>query len=196
MGGVHCWQPVGPDRPPVWHGDAPPSSALGTQMFEHLTCCYSLLLSCLFSGSVVWCWCTRSLQRRASPPHAGACMSSRMASRLATRCTSTGAAWGGSSGAVARGAACMLWSATEHAAALIICCDYPPPGCRMSSYLFGRERRVADVPTDHPSCSKQHAVLQFRWGMPAGQCQLTSHASVCAWPFSKWCPCLLCCCAG
>lgn len=33
---------------------------------------------------------------------------------------------------------------------------------RMSSYLFGRERQVADVPTDHPSCSKQHAVLQFR----------------------------------
>ncbi|KAL1061082.1 hypothetical protein V6Z11_1Z045800 [Gossypium hirsutum] len=27
---------------------------------------------------------------------------------------------------------------------------------------FGRERRVADVPTDHPSCSKQHAVIQFR----------------------------------
>uniref|UniRef100_A0A0E0A2A8 FHA domain-containing protein n=2 Tax=Oryza glumipatula TaxID=40148 RepID=A0A0E0A2A8_9ORYZ len=33
---------------------------------------------------------------------------------------------------------------------------------RMSSYLFGRERKVADIPTDHPSCSKQHAVLQYR----------------------------------
>jgi smad nuclear-interacting protein 1 len=33
---------------------------------------------------------------------------------------------------------------------------------RQPSYLFGRERRVADIPTDHPSCSKQHAVLQFR----------------------------------
>jgi smad nuclear-interacting protein 1 len=33
---------------------------------------------------------------------------------------------------------------------------------RMSHYLFGRERRIADVPTDHPSCSKQHAVLQYR----------------------------------
>lgn len=33
---------------------------------------------------------------------------------------------------------------------------------RQSSYLFGRERRVADVPADHPSCSKQHCVLQFR----------------------------------
>ncbi|KAJ4976382.1 hypothetical protein NE237_001488 [Protea cynaroides] len=33
---------------------------------------------------------------------------------------------------------------------------------RQSCYLFGRERRVADIPTDHPSCSKQHAVIQFR----------------------------------
>ncbi|XP_011628433.1 serine/arginine repetitive matrix protein 1 isoform X1 [Amborella trichopoda] len=33
---------------------------------------------------------------------------------------------------------------------------------RQSCYLFGRERRVADIPTDHPSCSKQHAVLQYR----------------------------------
>ena len=33
---------------------------------------------------------------------------------------------------------------------------------RLSCYLFGRERRVADVPTDHPSCSKQHAVIQYR----------------------------------
>ena len=34
---------------------------------------------------------------------------------------------------------------------------------RMTCYLFGRERKVADVPTDHPSCSKQHAVLQYRY---------------------------------
>lgn len=33
---------------------------------------------------------------------------------------------------------------------------------RQSAYLLGRDRRVADIPTDHPSCSKQHAVLQFR----------------------------------
>ncbi|KAF2350401.1 Forkhead-associated (FHA) domain, partial [Trinorchestia longiramus] len=33
---------------------------------------------------------------------------------------------------------------------------------RQSAYLIGRERRVVDVPTDHPSCSKQHAVLQYR----------------------------------
>jgi len=31
-----------------------------------------------------------------------------------------------------------------------------------SAYLFGREREVADIPTDHPTCSKQHAVLQYR----------------------------------
>jgi len=33
---------------------------------------------------------------------------------------------------------------------------------RQSGYLLGRERRVADIPLDHPSCSSQHAVLQFR----------------------------------
>ena len=33
---------------------------------------------------------------------------------------------------------------------------------RQSSYLIGRERLVADIPVDHPSCSKQHAVIQYR----------------------------------
>lgn len=33
---------------------------------------------------------------------------------------------------------------------------------RQSAYLLGRERLVADIPIDHPSCSKQHAALQFR----------------------------------
>lgn len=33
---------------------------------------------------------------------------------------------------------------------------------KSSAYLFGRERKVADVPVDHPSCSSQHAVLQYR----------------------------------
>lgn len=33
---------------------------------------------------------------------------------------------------------------------------------RQSAYLFGRDRKVADIPTEHPSCSKQHAVLQYR----------------------------------
>jgi smad nuclear-interacting protein 1 len=31
-----------------------------------------------------------------------------------------------------------------------------------SAYLFGRERKIADIPIDHLSCSKQHAVLQYR----------------------------------
>ncbi|RUS21551.1 hypothetical protein BC937DRAFT_92287 [Endogone sp. FLAS-F59071] len=33
---------------------------------------------------------------------------------------------------------------------------------RQSAFLFGRDRVVADIPVDHPSCSKQHAVLQYR----------------------------------
>ncbi|TCD70527.1 hypothetical protein EIP91_002873 [Steccherinum ochraceum] len=33
---------------------------------------------------------------------------------------------------------------------------------RQSAYLFGRDRTVVDVVLEHPSCSKQHAVIQFR----------------------------------
>ena len=33
---------------------------------------------------------------------------------------------------------------------------------RQSAFLLGRDRKVADIPVDHPSCSKQHAALQFR----------------------------------
>ena len=33
---------------------------------------------------------------------------------------------------------------------------------RASAFLMGRDRKVVDIPVDHPSCSKQHAVLQFR----------------------------------
>ena len=33
---------------------------------------------------------------------------------------------------------------------------------RQSAYLLGRDRKCADIPLDHPSCSKQHAVLQYR----------------------------------
>lgn len=33
---------------------------------------------------------------------------------------------------------------------------------RQSSYLFGRDRSIADIPVDHPSCSSQHAVLCYR----------------------------------
>lgn len=32
-----------------------------------------------------------------------------------------------------------------------------------SCWLFGRERAVVDFPIEHPSCSKQHVVLQFRY---------------------------------
>lgn len=32
-----------------------------------------------------------------------------------------------------------------------------------SCWLVGRERVVVDFPLDHPSCSKQHAALQFRY---------------------------------
>ncbi|KAJ5247615.1 hypothetical protein N7468_002598 [Penicillium chermesinum] len=32
-----------------------------------------------------------------------------------------------------------------------------------SCWLVGRERAVVDFPVDHPSCSKQHAALQFRY---------------------------------
>ncbi|SPO22897.1 related to Smad nuclear interacting protein 1 [Ustilago trichophora] len=31
-----------------------------------------------------------------------------------------------------------------------------------SAYLLGRDRTVVDIPLDHESCSKQHAVVQFR----------------------------------
>lgn len=33
---------------------------------------------------------------------------------------------------------------------------------RKSHYLLGRDRKVADIPLDHPSISKQHAAIQFR----------------------------------
>ncbi|CAJ0927262.1 unnamed protein product, partial [Mesorhabditis belari] len=33
---------------------------------------------------------------------------------------------------------------------------------RQSAYLIGRDRVVADLAVDHPSCSKQHAVIQYR----------------------------------
>lgn len=31
---------------------------------------------------------------------------------------------------------------------------------RQSAYLIGRDRAVADLAIEHPSCSKQHAVIQ------------------------------------
>ncbi|KAG7006026.1 hypothetical protein G7Y79_00016g040110 [Physcia stellaris] len=38
-----------------------------------------------------------------------------------------------------------------------------------SCWLFGRERAVVDVPIEHPSCSKQHAVIQFRFTEKKGE---------------------------
>ena len=33
---------------------------------------------------------------------------------------------------------------------------------RQSAYLIGKDRRVCDIPVDHPLCSKQHADSQHR----------------------------------
>ncbi|KAL0636282.1 hypothetical protein Q9L58_004739 [Maublancomyces gigas] len=38
-----------------------------------------------------------------------------------------------------------------------------------SCWLVGRDRAVADLPVDHPSCSKQHAVVQFRYVTKVGE---------------------------
>ena len=54
----------------------------------------------------------------------------------------------------------------------------PLPLDKFPFFLFGKERRVADVPTDHPSCSRQHAVIVFRWGCRGG----FAEASVAVWP--------------
>ena len=44
----------------------------------------------------------------------------------------------------------------------------PLPLTGRSSWLVGRERKVADIGMDHPSVSSQHAVLQWRLGKPSG----------------------------
>lgn len=51
-----------------------------------------------------------------------------------------------------------LWHVFKNGTVL----DEPLPIYRSSCYLIGRERRIAGIPTDHPSCSGQHAVLQYR----------------------------------
>ena len=33
---------------------------------------------------------------------------------------------------------------------------------RQSAFLLGKDRKIVDLPIDHPSCSRQHAVLQYR----------------------------------
>mmetsp|Transcript_3879 Transcript_3879/g.5965 ORF Transcript_3879/g.5965 Transcript_3879/m.5965 type:complete len:326 (+) Transcript_3879:74-1051(+) len=46
---------------------------------------------------------------------------------------------------------------------------------RQSAYLFGRERKVADIPVDHGSLSKQHCVLQYR-ALPSNSSSLIGEA--------------------
>lgn len=43
---------------------------------------------------------------------------------------------------------------------------------RNSAYLIGRERKVADVLVEHLSCSKQHAVIQYRQYVKASEDQV------------------------
>jgi len=33
---------------------------------------------------------------------------------------------------------------------------------RQSAFLIGKHRGIVDIPVDHPSCSRQHAVIQYR----------------------------------
>ena len=77
--------------------------------------------------------------------------------------------------------------------------ETPLPIHRQSCYLFGRERRIADVPTDHPSCSKQQAVIQFRCALSTavpkhltGLCATTIRqvATAFLWRFFSY-PCML-----
>lgn len=39
----------------------------------------------------------------------------------------------------------------------------PIPIYRQSAFLIGKDRSIVDIPTDHPSCSGQHAAIQFRF---------------------------------
>lgn len=53
----------------------------------------------------------------------------------------------------------------------------PIPLRKKSFFLLGRDRNVADIPLDHPSCSNQHAVIQFReWKDPDELLPLTNDA--------------------
>jgi len=40
---------------------------------------------------------------------------------------------------------------------------------RQSAYLIGRDGLVADIAIDHPSCSKQHAAIQYRYIQEKGE---------------------------
>ena len=129
--------------------------------------------------AAAWCSYTRSQPRRASPARAGACTCSRVASHLANHCTSTGG-WRAMSFPRAHA---WLYAAQQFACTHALLT--PPAGAprtrRQSSYLFGRERRVVDVPTDHPSCSKQHAVLQYRLTEKEGKDGMMKATVRCGW---------------
>lgn len=56
---------------------------------------------------------------------------------------------------------------------------------RQSAYLVGREKRVADIVVDHPSCSKQHAVVQFRLFEKVDEKEGTTRRSV-RWAGWAW----------
>jgi smad nuclear-interacting protein 1 len=43
---------------------------------------------------------------------------------------------------------------------------------RQSAYLVGRDKTIVDIPVDHPSCSKQHAVIQCMTTLPLAQIQV------------------------
>ncbi|KAF5360545.1 hypothetical protein D9756_004810 [Leucocoprinus leucothites] len=40
---------------------------------------------------------------------------------------------------------------------------------RQSAYLIGRDHLVSDIAVDHPSCSKQHAAIQYRYIQEKGE---------------------------
>jgi smad nuclear-interacting protein 1 len=43
---------------------------------------------------------------------------------------------------------------------------------RQSAYLVGRDKTIVDIPVDHPSCSKQHAVIQCTPTLPLAHIQV------------------------
>jgi smad nuclear-interacting protein 1 len=47
--------------------------------------------------------------------------------------------------------------------------DEPLHVHRQSVFLFGKDPSVADILTAHPTCSRQHAVLQYRMVEAAGK---------------------------
>lgn len=63
----------------------------------------------------------------------------------------------------------------------------PIPLTQTPFYLFGKDRRVVDIPTDHPSCSRQHAVIVFRCAMDDAHCMLCMSYPLCVRCCSSTC---------